>query len=529
MEFTPDEKAELRRLCRVCRTIFAGKAKAGPFTNSYWHHQDYDSLKFSRGDCRLCFEIFAEGRFEFVAANIDIVIVCVAGTTSESHSGRPFHQVQFEIYTAQEQATEEDQYVFGALGLQRARRIAHCGTDYLQSVVICFEMQKIATFSPQRCRDDIGHRSSSQVSIDQVKSWYQRCQSHTKCANSMGCPTLLPDRVLDIEKKGDSKTIRLHIRDRSEIRHSPFIALSYCWGDKDSIKLTRDTEASLQSGVSAQSLPRTFRNAIALARDLRFRFLWIDSLCIFQDSVVDWQKQADLMGGIYKRSSLCVAATSAEDCHEGLFFERDAYMLQPIRAYTQWPFHDESVPKAWYNCFLQAPYNNNIMGSHLNTRGWVVQERLLPSRVLHCSKKELVWECNEMIASETFPQGITAVWDHRPADRLLQLLSSNARGPGEADAHDGWSVFSKGSTPSLWEGTRESRESRQGLCPALINFYGAVMVRSLRTSSTSNIKSSAGHHCPGRYERKLILQHHKFKYNKLYYITKLLIHQDINE
>ncbi|PMD38524.1 hypothetical protein L207DRAFT_430794, partial [Hyaloscypha variabilis F] len=40
-----------------------------------------------------------------------------------------------------------------------------------------------------------------------------------------------------------------------------------------------------------ESLSETFRVAIIVTRKLGIRYLWIDSLCIFQDFADDWQKE----------------------------------------------------------------------------------------------------------------------------------------------------------------------------------------------------------------------------------------------
>jgi hypothetical protein len=45
-------------------------------------------------------------------------------------------------------------------------------------------------------------------------------------------------------------------------------------------------------------------------------------------------------------------------------------------------------------------------GGPLNTRGWVLQERLLSPRLLQCTYTEFIWECSCLEASETFPNGI---------------------------------------------------------------------------------------------------------------------------
>jgi len=42
-------------------------------------------------------------------------------------------------------------------------------------------------------------------------------------------------------------------------------------------------------------MPLTFQHAIIFTRRLGFRHIWIDSLCIIQDSKPDWEEQAAKM------------------------------------------------------------------------------------------------------------------------------------------------------------------------------------------------------------------------------------------
>jgi hypothetical protein len=66
-------------------------------------------------------------------------------------------------------------------------------------------------------------------------------------------------------------------------------------------------------GMDITELPKTFQDAIQLSRRLNNRFLWIDSLCIIQDSKEDWLKESVVMGDIYKHALCNIAATAAPD------------------------------------------------------------------------------------------------------------------------------------------------------------------------------------------------------------------------
>jgi hypothetical protein len=68
-----------------------------------------------------------------------------------------------------------------------------------------------------------------------------------------------------------------------------YVAMSHCWGEKKFLTLTENTRKQLFEGFEEGLLPKSFRDAIAVTRKLGKSFLWIDSLCIFQDSKDNWR------------------------------------------------------------------------------------------------------------------------------------------------------------------------------------------------------------------------------------------------
>ncbi|KAH7378009.1 hypothetical protein BKA64DRAFT_585809, partial [Cadophora sp. MPI-SDFR-AT-0126] len=54
---------------------------------------------------------------------------------------------------------------------------------------------------------------------------------------------------------------------------------------------TKATIAHKEVSISYANLPVLFRDAIELTRTLGIRFLWIDSLCIIQDDIEDWERE----------------------------------------------------------------------------------------------------------------------------------------------------------------------------------------------------------------------------------------------
>ena len=161
--------------------------------------------------------------------------------------------------------------------------------------------------------------------------------------------------------------------------------------------------------------------------DSTVQWLWIDSLCIIQDSAEDWTREASRMHLVYKRGLLNISADSAADARAGLFNRRDPLMIKPLK----W-----EVPgiERTFHLTLDDRTSFRWLDSHpLPHRAWVFQERQLSRRILHFTEFELVWECcaeRLSIATETFPRGApfdVVAFQHQPKIQSAGLLSK-ARG-----------------------------------------------------------------------------------------------------
>lgn len=71
-----------------------------------------------------------------------------------------------------------------------------------------------------------------------------------------------------------------------------YLTLSYRWAQKPTVVLLGSTIDDFRRGAPIDSLPRTLRDAITVARHFSVRYLWIDSLCTVQDSPDDWARES---------------------------------------------------------------------------------------------------------------------------------------------------------------------------------------------------------------------------------------------
>lgn len=149
-----------------------------------------------------------------------------------------------------------------------------------------------------------------------------------------------PTRLLNLSGPDPSK---VYLQDSGATKIGPYASLSHCWGGMQPIQLTAETEAALRAGLPIQQLPKTFREAIYVCRRLDASYIWIDSLCILQDSMADWEKEAALMHKVYSHAHFNVAATGARNCYDGLGFERDSRLQIPFRINAGWQWPSNSL------------------------------------------------------------------------------------------------------------------------------------------------------------------------------------------
>lgn len=158
----------------------------------------------------------------------------------------------------------------------------------------------------------------------------------------------------------------------------------------------------MKERIMWSSLPKTFQDAVTVTMWFKIKYLWIDSLCIIQDSHEDWQRESKNMKHIYKNSFLTIAATRAVDAVGGLFVDRNPNVVRTFRVRAQWSRELDGD----YFCFDSYIWTHEIIESPLEKRAWACQERLLSPRVLHFGRSQILWECQELDACETFPENL---------------------------------------------------------------------------------------------------------------------------
>ncbi len=261
--------------------------------------------------------------------------------------------------------------------------------------------------------------------------------NHRSCNHPRTRQNWMPTRLLDVSSaKTTAGTITL-VEDTNIPPGLEYMTLSHCWGSKTIISLTQGNIESLRRGISVSKLPRTFQDAVIVAGWFQCQYLWIDSLCIIQDSEEDWRKESAAMRHVYKNARLNIAATGASDSSFGLFVDRNPSLIPTGSVSVSW---DGKLPKGDFHFYLRRIWEQGINRAPLNRRGWVYQERYLSRRNLHFGSESMFFECHELEACETFPAGLPIILNAHLINRFkaVDLSSDQLRTARATSVLESW-------------------------------------------------------------------------------------------
>lgn len=238
--------------------------------------------------------------------------------------------------------------------------------------------------------------TDSQEALEIISNWIADCIEEDDLCGAPEAPEL-PKRVIDVGL-GDGVVRLIETNGGRE----KYISLSHCWGLEQIITTTKSTLQDHQKAINWDELSKTFQDAITLTRILGFKYIWIDSLCIIQDSAEDWAIESAKMAAVYSNGHLTIAGTKSSSGRGGLFATTPDFRV------------DGQTPEGEdYTLFFRERIDHHIDSSldtygmtstekyyPLLTRAWVYQERMLSNRVLHFGQYELFFECKSSIQCE---------------------------------------------------------------------------------------------------------------------------------
>ena len=235
---------------------------------------------------------------------------------------------------------------------------------------------------------------TSDSCITMIKSWIKDCLEN----HGTSCPSVqetLPTRVIDVGNS--SREPCLYITNG---QIGTWVSLSHCWGKDTPFVTDSQNVAERRSKIVITTMPKTIRDAILITRKLGYRYLWIDSLCILQDSMIDWAIESSQMQHYYKRSILTIAADSAASDNEGFLTDQRQKEIARIKI----PFNTKLTSNLTY-AFIGEKIKSfreiSQEETHLKRRAWTLQEDLLSPRTIHYTDDQMVWECQKYTRTES--------------------------------------------------------------------------------------------------------------------------------
>ncbi|KAF1966782.1 HET-domain-containing protein [Bimuria novae-zelandiae CBS 107.79] len=257
--------------------------------------------------------------------------------------------------------------------------------------------------------------TGSKGSLEMAKFWLTECiYGHPNCERDFS--GWLPTRLIDV---GDADAELMPRLVETSTLSSPssegwdvitFVALSHCWGAKQIITTTMATFDDRKRGIEWKELSRTFQDAIVTTRGMGQRYIWIDSLCIIQDSVEDWMAESVQMCTVYERALFTVMAAHASGGADGCFVKRDGFAQLPLTL----RFDSPDKMHSQVACFQLPDHGQGLwprFSPVLFTRAWVLQEQFNSRARLIFFGDQVHWECRTMCGSEQRPLDGKKIWD----------------------------------------------------------------------------------------------------------------------
>lgn len=207
----------------------------------------------------------------------------------------------------------------------------------------------------------------------------ERCiRTHAQCPKPQQVE--LPTRVIDCS---DVKKPKLILGGG---RRGRYAALSYVWGGPQFCTTTENIHSLVHEGIDNHTLPQTILDAIRTTNSMGIPYLWVDALCILQDSDTDKYTEIGRMRMVYRNAHVTIIAASSAKAVDGFLQDRSA------PPHTRLPFH---CPDGRLGTFSLLPdaYIESEEAEPVDTRGWCLQERLLSPRALIYTSSTLQFEC----------------------------------------------------------------------------------------------------------------------------------------
>ncbi|KAH8807774.1 heterokaryon incompatibility protein-domain-containing protein [Xylogone sp. PMI_703] len=252
----------------------------------------------------------------------------------------------------------------------------------------------------------------SDASRHQIQKWLAECANHTQCSKQT--EVILPTRVIEVAPAiGKPRVLN------TAGKKGRYVTLSYCWGGSSHGELIQSNLNEYIQSLKVDALPQTIRDAIEVTKSIAVPYLWVDALCIIQDSDDDKRHEIAMMQQIYKESFITIVAACSEHVGQGFLHTRPI----PLELYTI-PFRlaESLFGTMSVQDLDEIEYDES--SEPINKRAWTLQESLLPCRYLIYSSHTLQWRCKSGVQNFGNSLHIVSYAERNQYSQSLYTLST---------------------------------------------------------------------------------------------------------
>lgn len=216
------------------------------------------------------------------------------------------------------------------------------------------------------------------VTFGTIRSWIVECDHrHDDCASLQSS---LPARLINLSNiSAEERDLRLYIPKHGEMGR--YAALSYCWGYSQPVTTSEKSLLRHLRKIPYDNLPQTLQDAVRVTKAMGLQFLWVDALCIVQDSERDKRTEIAKMAEIYQNACFTIVAACSTSSAEGFLQVRDG--LPPAL----------EIPVGCGNgnvgSIALLPTYKGPRHEPLHDRAWTLQEIILSRRLLIFGKNSV--------------------------------------------------------------------------------------------------------------------------------------------
>ncbi|KAK3358208.1 heterokaryon incompatibility protein-domain-containing protein [Lasiosphaeria hispida] len=249
-------------------------------------------------------------------------------------------------------------------------------------------------------RPCVGKYVARVADFSQILGWLASCENTTRLKGMEDPKSGISTLLIDTERNCLV----------GPLCNTPYVALSYVWGNALQLMCKMDNVAALRQenslSLDNNGIPRTIRDAILLCKKLRRPYLWVDSLCIIQDGPTKIEL-INRMNDIYQDAEFTIVAAAGDNANVGL-----PGLTTTERIVKQKTITVDDLVLA----MAMATLDSVVRPSPWNGRGWTFQERFFSRTKLIFTDEQLYLDCMHGEMSENVHLNIHSYKPDRPDD-----------------------------------------------------------------------------------------------------------------